>query len=250
MVATAALFFPSFCFSLALFARGYFLRVFSNRAFQSRRAFIKRIKEELKVPVLANGDIRSFAEAQACLEATGADGVLSAEPLLSNPALFSDPPYYPPPTDGFAPIPLDGTAAVDLLIEYIEICQDYPAPFSSVRGHIWKLVGHWLAELIEFREELNGCNGSVSMDVMLDWAKRLKQAVESIEQSEGRRRPIPKKTERALAREAAEEAKRAAIAESQREEDALKGTMPSESMRANACDDYPRDTWHMRRHNR
>ena len=41
--------------------------------------------------MLANGDIRSLAEAHACLEATGADGVLSAEPLLSNPALFSDP---------------------------------------------------------------------------------------------------------------------------------------------------------------
>ena len=56
-----------------------------------RRPYIKAIKEALKVPVLANGDIRSLAEAHACLEATGADGVLSAEPLLSNPALFSDP---------------------------------------------------------------------------------------------------------------------------------------------------------------
>jgi tRNA-dihydrouridine synthase 1 len=190
----------------------------------------------LKVPVLANGDVRSFAEAQACLEATGADGILSAEPLLSNPALFSDPPYYPPPTDGFAPIPLDGTAGVDLLIEYIEICRDYPAPFSSVRGHIWKLVGHWLAELVEFRDELNSSNGSsVSMESILDWAKRLRAAVKNIETSnEGRRRPIPKKTERALAREAAEEAKRAAIAESQREEDALKGTMLNERSRSRA----------------
>ena len=64
-----------------------------------RRPYIKAIKEALKVPVLANGDIRSLAEAHACLEATGADGVLSAEPLLSNPALFSDPPVYAPPSD-------------------------------------------------------------------------------------------------------------------------------------------------------
>ena len=66
---------------------------------------------------------------------------MSAEPLLSNPALFSDPPYYPPPTDGFAPIPLDGVAAVDLMIEYFDICKSYTTSFSYIRGHVWKLVG-------------------------------------------------------------------------------------------------------------
>ena len=91
-------------------------------SFFLRRAYIRAIKDALKVPVLANGDIRSLAEARACLEATGADGVLSAEPLLSNPALFSDPPFYAAPTDGYAPITLDGVAAVDLMIEYYDIC--------------------------------------------------------------------------------------------------------------------------------
>ena len=37
-------------------------------------AFIREIKKQLKVPVLANGDIRSLEEARACLAATGADG--------------------------------------------------------------------------------------------------------------------------------------------------------------------------------
>ena len=58
-------------------------------------AFIREIKKRLKVPVLANGDIRTLDEARKCLEATGADGVLSADPLLENPSLFSDPPFCP-----------------------------------------------------------------------------------------------------------------------------------------------------------
>jgi len=174
--------------------------------------------------VLANGDVRSFAEAQACLEATGADGVLSAEPLLSNPALFSNPPFYPPPADGFAPIPLDGTAAADLLIEYLHICKHYTAPFSSIRGHIWRLVGHWLSELTDFRDELAKVNGnSVTLDDLIDWTSRLKNSVLTIETIEGRRRPIPKKSQRALEREAAEEARQAAIAEANREAEALNG---------------------------
>ena len=176
------------------------------------------------MPVLANGDIRSFAEAQKCLEVTGADGVLSAEPLLSNPALFSDPPYYESPSDGYAPVPMDGTAGVDLLIEYLEICKTYTTNFGYIRGHIWKLVGHWMGELTDLRDEFVKENGSVTMDRLIEWANKMKAAIEELERAEGRRRPIPKKSQRALEREAAEAAKQAAIEESQREEEALKGT--------------------------
>ena len=44
------------------------------------------------IPVLANGNILSLADANECMAYTGADGVLSADPLLANPALFSDRP--------------------------------------------------------------------------------------------------------------------------------------------------------------
>ena len=46
------------------------------------------MKNALRIPVLANGNIRHMDDVQDCLEHTGADRVLSAETLLENPALF------------------------------------------------------------------------------------------------------------------------------------------------------------------
>jgi tRNA-dihydrouridine synthase 1 len=46
------------------------------------------VKKALRIPVLANGNVRTLADAQRLMDETGADGVLSADPLLVNPALF------------------------------------------------------------------------------------------------------------------------------------------------------------------
>jgi tRNA-dihydrouridine synthase len=50
---------------------------------------IRRIKAAVAVPVFANGGIGCLADAEACLAYTGADGVMSSEALLENPALFA-----------------------------------------------------------------------------------------------------------------------------------------------------------------
>lgn len=49
---------------------------------------IRRVKETVKIPVIANGGIETFEDYQRCLVATGADAVMSSEALLENPALF------------------------------------------------------------------------------------------------------------------------------------------------------------------
>lgn len=49
---------------------------------------IRLVKESVSIPVVANGDINSLADAETVRELTGVDGVMSARGLLANPALF------------------------------------------------------------------------------------------------------------------------------------------------------------------
>ena len=186
-------------------------------------AFIAEIKKALRVPVLANGDIRTRGEADACLEATGADGVLSAEPLLENPSLFSNPAMYEP-TDPSLPLPVEGDVNCALLHEYLEITRTHQTPLRMVKGHVHNMVGSWLKEFTDLRDWLNRTpHSEMTVDKLQAWTKELQGRVNLVKRNEGRVRPIPKKSERQLAREAAEAAKEAAIEEQAREEDAVAG---------------------------
>lgn len=56
--------------------------------------YIRFLRENLpaETVIFANGNILQHGDLQRCLEATGADGVMSAEGNLSDPALFAQPP--------------------------------------------------------------------------------------------------------------------------------------------------------------
>ncbi|KAJ8567290.1 hypothetical protein K7X08_019498 [Anisodus acutangulus] len=60
-----------------------------GKKFRANWEAIKAVRNVVRIPVLANGNIRHIDDVYSCLEATGADGVLSADPLLENPALFA-----------------------------------------------------------------------------------------------------------------------------------------------------------------
>ncbi|KHJ47737.1 dihydrouridine synthase [Trichuris suis] len=105
---------------------------------------IAAVKKSVRIPVFSNGNILRFQDVQRCLEATNADGVMSAGRLrwhlatlkcilffflafvegnLCNPYLFENriPPIWEP------------------ALEYLDIVRSYPCSISSVRGHIFKL---------------------------------------------------------------------------------------------------------------
>eukprot|EP00095_Tigriopus_kingsejongensis_P005947 maker-scaffold316_size209483-snap-gene-1.39 protein:Tk05947 transcript:maker-scaffold316_size209483-snap-gene-1.39-mRNA-1 annotation:"trna-dihydrouridine(20a 20b) synthase" len=56
---------------------------------------VAQIKSALRVPVIANGDIRTLDEAQSVRAATGVDGVMAARGILANPAMFLGHPHTP-----------------------------------------------------------------------------------------------------------------------------------------------------------
>ena len=45
--------------------------------------------QAVRVPVLANGDVRSLSDAAEVRAATGVDGVMCARGMLENPAMFA-----------------------------------------------------------------------------------------------------------------------------------------------------------------
>ncbi|KAE8721561.1 tRNA-dihydrouridine(16/17) synthase [Hibiscus syriacus] len=116
---------------------------------------IRAVKKELRIPILANGNIRHMEDAQNCLEETGADGVLSAETLLENPALFA----------GFRTADwvagneneyVDGKVdQADLVVEYLKLCEKYPVPWRMIRSHVHKMLGGWFRLQPQVREDLN-----------------------------------------------------------------------------------------------
>jgi len=86
---------------------------------------IRRIKEEISIPVIANGNIREYSDLQQSLAATKADGVMSAETILCNPALFSGKTIHP----------------CDLSHEFMDICEKkYPLQIKFLRTHLLQIL--------------------------------------------------------------------------------------------------------------
>ncbi|VDK53931.1 unnamed protein product, partial [Cylicostephanus goldi] len=56
---------------------------------------IRIVKESVSVPVIANGDVTQRSQALEIAETTGVDGVMAANGLLYNPALFAGYEYTP-----------------------------------------------------------------------------------------------------------------------------------------------------------
>lgn len=141
---------------------------------------IAAVKRALRIPVLANGNIRAMHDVGPCLAATGADGVMSAESLLEDPALFSPKRLLP----GGEMTSLDGPK---LLLEYLELVEEFPVPYRMIKGHAFKLLGPWLTEFVDLREELNRGANVRDVPSLQSFTYELIQRVHAT----GRSYPIP-----------------------------------------------------------
>ncbi|KAJ2547236.1 tRNA dihydrouridine synthase [Coemansia sp. RSA 1878] len=101
-------------------------------------AKIKAVKDAVKVPVFANGNILYYEDIQRCIDATGVEGVMSAETNLYNPALFSG----------------KILPSWQLAEEYLEICRTVSTKSSYIRAHLFKLFRYSLPIHTDLRQQL------------------------------------------------------------------------------------------------
>ncbi|TKY55681.1 tRNA-dihydrouridine(16/17) synthase of NAD(P)(+) [Spatholobus suberectus] len=144
-----------------------------GKKFRADWKAIRAVKNAVRIPVLANGNIRHMDDVRDCLEETGVEGVLSAETLLENPALFA----------GFRTAEwvsesektnVDGKLdQADMLIEYLKLCEKYPVPWRMIRSHVHKLLGDWFSLQPQIREELNK-QSKLTFEFLYDMVDRLR----------------------------------------------------------------------------
>lgn len=107
---------------------------------------VKRLKDNLSVPVVSNGNVRVWNDLEENLKTTGADGLMVAETLLGNPCLFAN--QVPDP--------------VDISLEYLAICRDYSGTtsLSVITAHIRHFIDfqcHRRPWFRKFRPALSAC---------------------------------------------------------------------------------------------
>lgn len=85
--------------------------------------FIKKIKHELSIPVIANGEINDEKTAEHVLEYTECDGLMIGRAVIGNPHLFRRIAHYLDKGEMLAPKTFGET--LDDLLEYVELCRKF-----------------------------------------------------------------------------------------------------------------------------
>lgn len=123
----------------------------------ARWEWIRRVKEILSIPVIANGDIFSVEAAVRCLEETGADGVMCSRGTLGYPFLVGEIDYFlKTGTELPAPTPLQ---RLECAKEHLKGLWDYKGQrgIYQARKHLsWYCKGFPGAS--ELRDEVSRIN--------------------------------------------------------------------------------------------
>eukprot|EP00760_Papus_ankaliazontas_P034331 PhM_4_TR7131/c0_g1_i1/m.4524/K05542/DUS1; tRNA-dihydrouridine synthase 1 len=124
---------------------------------------IRAVREHLprNIPVFANGNVLCYDDAVKCIEATGTDGVMSAEGLLFDPRLFSNPKEPLLLNARYRKeLPLtrelyDAVASVTK--EYFTIAKQVKALAPHAKAHVFKLLYHLFVHYPYLRSRLGDC---------------------------------------------------------------------------------------------
>lgn len=139
--------------------------------------WIRRVKQALSIPVIANGDVFSGQDAARILRYTGADGVMIARGVFGNPWIFQQ---AQAAIDGAAHSPLPPLSQrCDTAVRQFELAAQYKsekiACLEARKHYAWYLkgvpyAGYWKSEISKIstladvyrvtagiKRELKGC---------------------------------------------------------------------------------------------
>jgi tRNA-dihydrouridine synthase 1 len=122
---------------------------------------IAKVKAHItSVPIIANGNIRSFADIPPNFERTKCEAVMSAEGLLWDPRLFANPERPILTGRTFQADKATRLGAIAAAKEYIAFAIKYPTPFANVKAHVFKMLHHSLEVIPDMRPLMGDLNGT------------------------------------------------------------------------------------------
>ncbi|KIJ61601.1 hypothetical protein HYDPIDRAFT_176966 [Hydnomerulius pinastri MD-312] len=118
---------------------------------------VQELKDALTVPVVSNGNVRTFSDIHDNMAYTRADGAMVGETLLGNPCLFSGDDIRDP---------------VHMSLEYLDICKVLPevTTLKTIQAHVRHIIEFqcvrrpWYSK---FRLALNECDSVDEIEALL-----------------------------------------------------------------------------------
>lgn len=124
---------------------------------------VKRIKHQVNMPVLVNGDIRSARDAAGVMDETGADGVMIGRAAQGNPWIFSEIAHYL--SEGIELAQPTASEVAGILLEHLDALYTFYGEYRGVRiarKHIgWYCKNRSNADSFPFRHRINRAESAV-----------------------------------------------------------------------------------------
>ncbi|CUG93604.1 Hypothetical protein, putative [Bodo saltans] len=134
------------------------------------------------VPVIENGNVLTFADVEPNLVTSGCQAVMSAEALLWDPRLFSNP-SKPVLTGRTFHCTQDiRLEAIQTAKEYLKFVQKYPVELGFAKGHLFKILYHTYELFQEMRVSLGDFECT---DADVQWLVDHVEELERLEHEKG-----------------------------------------------------------------
>ena len=129
---------------------------------------IKEVKENVSIPVIGNGDIKSCYDAKRMLDETGCDAIMIGRGVLGNPWLIKECVEYL--EKGIEPREVTKEEKIDMIKRHLNLLietKPYKVAMLEIRSHAaWYLKG--IPNTKELKETIFKCNNHEELIKLLD----------------------------------------------------------------------------------